>query len=179
MRQLINILLILLLAMPVMGQQKRTTSKGKTTQVAKKSTTAKTKTQAKTTVKGKKQTKGKQTTTYTNSSIRGLQSQRSQIQKRIREQEQALRSNQANVKKRLQDLMVLNSAIADRQRNIENIQRDITYINGDINILQAQLNTLEQQLAERKQKYVTSLRYMARNRHVQDKLMFIFPAQTF
>ena len=177
MRQLINILLILLLAMPVMGQQKRTASKGKTTQVAKKSTTAKTKTQTKTTVKGKKQTKGKQTTTYTNSSIRGLQSQRSQIQKRIREQEQALRSNQANVKKRLQDLMVLNSAIADRQRNIENIQRDITYINGDINILQAQLNTLEQQLAERKQKYVTSLRYMARNRHVQDKLMFIFSAQ--
>lgn len=72
MRQLINILLILLLAMPVMGQQKRTASKGKTTQVAKKSTTAKTKAQTKTTVKGKKQTKGKQTTTYTNSSIRGL-----------------------------------------------------------------------------------------------------------
>ena len=172
------ILLSLLLAMPVMAQQKKTATKQKTTQQVTKKQATKSTTQ-------KKQTTKKQTTksttqkkpTYSTAEITGLQNQRSKIQKKIKEQEQALRANQANVKKRLQDLMVLNSAIADRQRDIEGIQRDITSIDGDINILQAQLNTLQQQLEDRKQKYVTSLRYMAQNRRVQDKLMFVFSAK--
>ena len=53
--------------------------------------------------------------TYSNANIRGLQGQRADIQKRIREQEQALRKNQADVEKRLEDLMALNGEIDQSQ----------------------------------------------------------------
>lgn len=55
--------------------------------------------------------------TYSNASIRGLQGQRANIQKKIREQEQALRRNKEDVKKRLQDLMTINGEIDQRQKN--------------------------------------------------------------
>lgn len=116
---------------------------------------------------------------YTNSSIKGLEKQRSQIQQKIREQEKALKANQADVKQRLQNLLVLNAAIEERQKSIENIQKDITHIDSDIDILRAQLKTLKDQLKDRKLKYIQSMRYMARYRKVQDKLMFVFSAKNF
>ena len=115
--------------------------------------------------------------TYSNANIRGLQGQRASIQKKIREQEQALRRNQADVKKRLEDLMILNGEIDQRQKNIDGIQKDIHHIDGNIGILQAQLKTLQQQLQDRKNKYIRSMRYMSRHHTVQDKLMFIFSAK--
>ena len=115
--------------------------------------------------------------TYSNASIRGLQGQRADIQRRIREQEQALRKNKADVKKRLEDLMTLNGEIDQSQKKIEGIEKDIHHINGNIGILQAQLKTLQQQLQDRKNKYIRSMRYMSRHHTVQDKLMFIFSAK--
>ena len=58
----------------------------------------------------------KKAATYSNASIRGLQGQRASIQKKIREQEQALQRNKADVKKRLDDLMVLNGEIDQARR---------------------------------------------------------------
>ena len=115
--------------------------------------------------------------TYSNASIRGLQGQRANIQRRIKEQELALRKNQADVKKRLEDLMALNGEIDQSQKKIEGIEKDIHHINGNIGILQAQLKTLQQQLQDRKNKYIRSMRYMSRHHTVQDKLMFIFSAK--
>ena len=115
--------------------------------------------------------------TYSNANIRGLQGQRATIQKKIKEQEQALRQNQADVKKRLEDLMVLNGEIDQSQKKIDGIQKDIHHIDGNIGILQAQLKTLQQQLQDRKNKYIRSMRYMSRHHTVQDKLMFIFSAK--
>ena len=115
--------------------------------------------------------------TYSNASIRGLQGQRADIQRRIKEQEQALRRNQADVKKRLEDLMALNGEIDQSQKKIEGIEKDIHHIDGNIGILQAQLKTLQQQLQDRKNKYIRSMRYMSRHHTVQDKLMFIFSAK--
>ena len=108
-----------------------------------------------------------------------MQGQRSQIQKKIKEQEQALKKNQADVKQRLNTLITLNTQIDERQKNIDGIQKDINNINGNIDILNAQLKTLEQQLADRKTKYIQSMRYLAKHRNVQDKLMFIFSAKSF
>ena len=121
------------------------------------------------TIKKAVKPKGKtvqKTAIYTNASIRGLQGQRSQIQKKIKEQEQALRKNQADVKERLNNLLTLNSQIDERQKNINGIEKDIHHINGNIDILKAQLQTLEQQLADHKSKYIKSMRYMAHHRTV-------------
>lgn len=122
-------------------------------------------------------TRAEKKAAYSNASIRGLQGQRANIQKKIKEQEKALRRNQADVKKRLQDLMVLNGEIDQRQKNIDGIQQDIHHIDGNIGLLNAQLKTLEQQLQDRKNKYIRSMRYMTRHHSVQDKLMFIFSAK--
>ena len=114
---------------------------------------------------------------YMTSSIRGLQGQRASIQKKIKEQELALSKNKADVEERLQKLLVINSEIDQRQKNIEGIQQDITHLEGNIGILKSQLKTLEKQLQDRKNKYISSMRYMSRRHNLQDKLMFIFSAK--
>ena len=165
MRRFLIIFLALSFALSSGAQKKRTSSnnKARTTKTTKKQTTSSVK-------------KGK-TATFSNASIRNLQSQRAEIQRKIKQQEQALRANQADVKQRLQNLMLINSEIDQRQKSIDGIQQDITHIEGNIDILKSQLKTLEQQLNDRKAKYIKSMRYMARHRTVQDKLMFIFSAK--
>ena len=200
-KRILYTLLALMLMCPVAGQKRQPAQQRKTV-VRQQRTTSRTKQPVQRTKSGTKTaTKGKTTTakkqpvqqkskkqvtkqqsknqTYTNASIKGLQNQRSQIQKQIKQQEQALKANQADVKERLQNLMVLNTAIGERQKSIDGIQRDITQLDSDIDILNAQLQTLEQQLQERKEKYINSMRYMARHRNVQDKLMFVFSAKDF
>ena len=165
------------------AQQKRTGTKAKTTAQTRKTSTARKKAPAKKTTTKKKTTSRKKTTakkdTYSNASIRGLQKQRSQIQQKIKQQEKALRANQADVKKRLQNLMVINTEIGERQKNINNIQKDITHIESNMDILKAQLETLEKQLAERKARYIKSMSFVTRQHTFQDRLMFILSAHDF
>lgn len=172
---LLSLLALTVLVMP--AQQKRTGTKAKTTAQTRKTSTARKKAPAKKTTSRKKATAKKDT--YSNASIRGLQKQRSQIQQKIKQQEKALRANQADVKKRLQNLMVINTEIGERQKNINNIQKDITHIESNMDILKAQLETLEKQLAERKARYIKSMSFVTRQHTFQDRLMFILSAHDF
>ncbi len=178
---LLSLLALTVLVMP--AQQKRTGTKAKTTAQTRKTSTARKKALAKKTTTKKKTTSRKKATakkdTYSNASIRGLQKQRSQIQQKIKQQEKALRANQADVKKRLQNLMVINTEIGERQKNINNIQKDITHIESNMDILKAQLETLEKQLAERKARYIKSMSFVTRQHTFQDRLMFILSAHDF
>ena len=90
-----------------------------------------------------------------------------------------MRANRADVKKRLGDLMMINGDIDRHKKSIDVIQNDITHIEGNISLLKSQLSTLGQQLADRKAKYIKSMRYMAKQRSVQERLMFIFSADNF
>ena len=116
---------------------------------------------------------------YSNASIKKLQIQRNAIQKKIKQQEQALKANKEDVEKRLKDLLLINGEIDENQQHIEGIQKDIHHIEGNIDILKTQLSTLTEQLKDRQAKYIRSMRYMASNRTMQDKLMFIFSAKNF
>lgn len=116
---------------------------------------------------------------YSNASIKKLQSQRNAIQKKIKQQEQALKANKEDVEKRLKDLLLINGEIDENQQHIEGIQKDIHHIEGNIGILKTQLSTLTEQLKDRQAKYIRSMRYIASNRTMQDKLMFIFSAKNF
>ncbi len=193
MRRLLIALMVLLLAAPVCdAQKKRTagtattasstkkkpaaTSNKKPAATSKKPATASKKKPA---AKAKPKKNTKNTPAYTNESIRGLQDQRSKLQKQIRQQEQALKANRAAVAERLKNLMTINSEIDRHQKNIDGIQDDITHIEGNLDLLNAQLRTLEQQLAERKAKYVKSMRYLTRQHTFQDRLMFILSAKNF
>lgn len=163
MKKLINIMLaaLIALALPCTAnginaeqQQRKTTAAKKTTTQRKKTTTARkhaTAAKKKTTQRKKTDTKKKRSTKqnnakYSTAEIRGLQSKRSGIQKEIKKQEEALRANKADVKKRLNDLLILNSEIDRHKQNIDGIQRDITHLDGNIGLLNAQLATLQQQL---------------------------------
>ena len=116
---------------------------------------------------------------YSNASIKKLQIQRNAIQKKIKQQEQALKANKEDVEKRFKDLLLINGEIDENQQHIEGIQKDIHHIEGNIDILKTQLSTLTEQLKDRQAKYIRSMRYMASNRTMQDKLMFIFSAKNF
>ena len=190
MRRIAILSLLVLLACPVPAQQKRTAARRSATvqkqgskgTSARNSASARKSTAAARGVSGRKKA-GKNAAgkkeTYTNASIKGLQNKRTQIQKKIKQQEQALRANQADVKKRLQNLMAINTEIDNRQKNIDNIQKDISHIDGNMGILRAQLATLEKQLADRKARYIKSMRYITRQHTFQDRLMFILSARDF
>ena len=111
--------------------------------------------------------------------VKGLQSQQKQLKKQIEEQKKRLEANRRNVKQRLQNLQIINTEIADKQRIIDTIRHDIDILDDNIAALDIQLKNLEERLQQRKDNYVKAMRYMHRNRSVQNQLMFIFSAQSF
>ena len=178
MKKQLLALLLVVFTMSLSAQTRRkatnsrqTTTKKVTTNNKKRTATPKRPAGKKTTTKGK-------APSYSTPSIKGLQAERNQIQQKIRQQEQALRANQADVKKRLQDLLVLNTQIDERQKNIEGIQKDIHGIDNNIGILTVQLQNLQSQLDQHKEKYIKSLQYSAKHHNVQENMMFIFSAES-
>lgn len=178
MKKQLLALLLVVFTMSLSAQTRRkatnsrhTTTKKVTTNNNKRTATPKRPAGKKTTTKGK-------APSYSTPAIKGLQAERNQIQQKIRQQEQALRANQADVKKRLQDLLVLNTQIDERQKNIEGIQKDIHGIDNNIGILTVQLQNLQSQLDQHKEKYIKSLQYSAKHHNVQENMMFIFSAES-
>lgn len=178
MKKQLLALLLVVFTMSLSAQTRRkatnsrqTTTKKVTTNKNKRTATPKRPAGKKTTTKGK-------APSYSTPAIKGLQAERNQIQQKIRQQEQALRANQADVKKRLQDLLVLNTQIDERQKNIEGIQKDIHGIDNNIGILTVQLQNLQSQLDQHKEKYIKSLQYSAKHHNVQENMMFIFSAES-
>lgn len=170
MKRLQVVLLLFCLSVVTVSGQKKTT-------VRKKATTIKTvskKQPAKKTTK--KQTTAKKEQPVT---VKGLQNQRQQLQKQMKEQERKLRQNEQDVKKRLQNLMIINTEISDKRRTIDTIRRDINTLDGNIQVLDLQIKNLGKELEERKDRFKKSVRYMHRNRNIQNQLMFIFSAKNF
>ena len=116
------------------------------------------------------------TTTAQPASVQALQNQRQKLQQQIKEQEKKLRTNQQDVKKRLQNLMIINTEIEGKRRTIDTIRRNISELDVEIDSLCRQLETLQDELNECKRRYVKSMRYLHRNKSNQSQLMFIFSA---
>jgi len=161
-------------------QPKRGAVQKKTTTTKSRGTTQKKTTQKQTTKKqpAKKQTVQKKTTTKQPAvTVKSLKNEQQQVRQQIKEQERRLRANEADVKKRLQNLMVITNEIADKRKTIDTIRHDITRLDTTIHVLQDQLVVLGKELDERKQRFVKSIRYMHRNRNIQSQIMFIFSAK--
>ena len=178
MKKQLLALLLVVFTMSLSAQTRRKATNSRQTTTKKVTTNNKKRTATPKRPAGKKtKTKGK-APSYSTPAIKGLQAERNQIQQKIRQQEQALRANQADVKKRLQDLLVLNTQIDERQKNIEGIQKDIHGIDNNIGILTVQLQNLQSQLDQHKEKYIKSLQYSAKHHNVQENMMFIFSAES-
>lgn len=166
----------MLVVVPAQQSKKKTVQKRTTvTRVSK----PKSKVPAKKTSAKKAQTKQTTTKKAPASTVNSLKSEQAQVRKQIQEQERKLQANERDVKKRLQNLMVINNEIADKRKTIDTIRQDITRLDGDIHVLENQLVTLRKELEERKQRFQKSMRYMHRNRNVQSRMMFVFSADHF
>lgn len=157
--------------------QRRTTTTKQRSASAKTAKTAKTGKSAQTTKKGKNTKSGKASKPTV--TVKSLKNEQAQVRKQIQEQERRLQANERDVKKRLQNLMVITNEIADKRKTIDTIRQDISRLDGNIHVLENQLETLTKELEERKQRFRKSVRYMHRNRNIQSKLMFIFSADNF
>ena len=126
--------------------------------------------------------KGKKTTTKRSASkqpvtVNSLKTEQQRVRKQIEEQQRKLKANERDVKKRLQNLLIINNEIADKRKSIDTIRHDINRLDGNIHTLEVQLVTLEKELEERKQRFIKSMKYMHRNRNLQSRLMFVFSAK--
>ena len=178
MKKQLLALLLVVFTMSLSAQTRRKATNSRQTTTKKVTTNKNKRTATPKRPAGKKTTTKSKAPSYSTPAIKGLQAERNQIQQKIRQQEQALRANQADVKKRLQDLLVLNTQIDERQKNIEGIQKDIHGIDNNIGILTVQLQNLQSQLDEHKEKYIKSLQYSAKHHNVQENMMFIFSAES-
>ena len=136
----IGIILLLLAFTLAPYAQKKTASKKP---AAKKTAVTQTKKSGKS---GKSSKSGKSATPQP--TVKSLQNQRQQIQKEIQKQETLLRNNEKDVKKRLQNLMVLNTEIEGKRRTIDTIRKDISHLDVEIEMLMTQLEELQDELNE-------------------------------
>ena len=164
----------MVVVVPAQQSKKKTARKQTTTSRV---SAPKKKTPAKKTAKSGQSRKKASTKKTPAPTVNSLKSEQVQVRKQIQEQERKLQANERDVKKRLQNLMVINNEIADKRRTIDTIRQDITRLDGDISVLDNQLHTLQAELEERKQRYMKSMRYMHRNRNIQSQLMFVFSAK--
>ncbi|AKU68316.1 peptidoglycan DD-metalloendopeptidase family protein [Prevotella fusca JCM 17724] len=114
----------------------------------------------------------------TTEEIKGLQLQNQKLQQEISEHEEEMKVKQKDVDDRLQKIVRLDTEIGQHQRTIDTIATDIKGLDSNIGILKGQLASLEAQLGERRARFIRSMRYMARHRSIQDKLMFVFSAKS-
>ena len=126
--------------------------------------------------------KGKKTTTKRYASkqpvtVNSLKTEQQRVRKQIEEQQRKLKANERDVKKRLQNLLIINNEIADKRKSIDTIRHDINRLDGNIHTLEVQMVTLNKELEERKQRFIKSMKYMHRNRNLQSRLMFVFSAR--
>ena len=154
---------------PAMAQQAKKTSAQRRTTTVKKTTTKKS--------PAKKTATKKTTTANQPVTVNSLKNEQLKVRKQIEEQQRKLKANERDVKKRLQNLLIINNEIADKRKSIDTIRHDINRLDGDIITLEAHIKYLDSELEERKQRFIKSMRYMHRNRNMQSKLMFIFSAK--
>ena len=126
-------------------------------------------------VVGKKGAKGP--AYVTTAEIKGLQQQNQKLQQEISAHEEEMKVKQKDVDDRLQKIVRLDTEIGHQQKTIDTIATDIKGLDTNIGILKGQLASLEAQLSERRARFIRSMRYMARHRSIQDKLMFVFSAK--
>ncbi len=110
--------------------------------------------------------------------IKELERQRMTIQQQIKDTENLLKTTKKDVGGQLNSLATLTGQIDERKRLILQLNADVEAMDKEIISLNNQLAELEKNLKEKKDQYALSVRYLQRNRSIQDKLMFIFSAET-
>ena len=113
-----------------------------------------------------------------NKLIKELESKRGALQKQITESETLLKTTKKTVSSQLNGLAALTGQIEERKRYILTINKDVEAIDRELSSLERQLGQLQRDLKDKKRKYDSSVQYLYKNRSIEEKLMFIFSAQS-
>lgn len=114
----------------------------------------------------------------TNRKIKELQNKRGVLQKEISKKESLLKTTKKDVGSQLNSLNTLSGQIEERQRFIVGIGNDVKIIDQESMSLAQQLQMLQQDLLDKRRKYASSVKYLYKNKSIQEKLMFIFSANS-
>ena len=111
--------------------------------------------------------------------VKGLVNERNALKKQkaanLKKQEEL----KNGVKRGMENLMILDHEIAQKQKVVDTIRNDVTQLDINIRLLDQQYQVLSEELEAHRSRYMKSVRYLHRNRTVQDQLMFIFSADNF
>ena len=177
MRRALLLLTLVLLLVPSYAQQRRKATARQSVATAKKTT--KRKVNASRGKAAKKKIASAKSAVGGTTQIKNLEQERKRVQQQIREHERRLKNNERDVKNRLNNLLVINHEIEGKRKTIDTIRHALSELDMRLLLIDHQLRVLNAQLADCKRRYIQSMRYMHRNRSVQNKLMFIFSADNF
>lgn len=110
--------------------------------------------------------------------IRELEKQHTELQQQITESETLLTSTRKDVKSQLSNLALLSGQIEERKKYLASVEGDVKTVQREITKVERELHQLQKELAEARSKYDKSVNYLYRNRSIQEKLMFVFSAET-
>lgn len=110
--------------------------------------------------------------------IKELESKRGELQKQIADTESLLKNTKKDVGSQLNSLASLTGQIEERKRYILTINNDMEALARELSTLERQLRALQRDLLDKKKKYESSVQYLYRNKSIEEKLMFIFSAES-
>ncbi|NDV57288.1 murein hydrolase activator EnvC [Bacteroides sp. 519] len=110
--------------------------------------------------------------------LKDLEEKRAEILKQIRESEKTLNTTKRDVRGQMNALATITGQIDERKRYILHINNDLDIIDRELKSLERELVKLEDELTISKENYASSVRYMAKNNSIEEKLLFIFSAKT-
>ena len=114
----------------------------------------------------------------TNKTIKELESRRSALQQQISESEKLLQTTRKDVGSQLQGLATLTGQMEERKRYILALNNDLETIDRELSALNRQTQRLQRDLKEKQEEYAASVRYLQTHSSIQEKLLFIFSAES-
>ena len=114
----------------------------------------------------------------TNKTILDLESRRGALQRQISESEKLLQTTRKDVGSQLQGLATLTGQMEERKRYILALNNDLETIDRELSALDRRTQALQRDLKEKREEYAASVRYLQTHSSIQEKLLFIFSAET-
>ena len=108
-----------------------------------------------------------------------LEQEKLQIENEIKYTNQLLNSAKTNRANSLQELILINNKIKQRERLISNYSSEIDELDQIIKVNNSNIQNFEIELKQAKVEYAQLINYVFRNKNSTNRLMYIFAAENF
>ncbi len=108
-----------------------------------------------------------------------LEKERQRIQQEINLTNQLLEETKKSAETNINQLVILNNQISQREELLRTINNKISFINRQINSLTQEIKSLNKELEELKDSYANMIRHAYKNRDKNHRLMFLFSSKDF